>query len=99
MTVTTCKLLLTEHCSTRSFYEPGVISLRNIFPLLSLKEKNLFFIFYFFSIFWNSYNSFHTDAKWKILVGEPDFPLACVAHGKKAVVGLNKLFNELSKKK
>ena len=41
---------------------------------------------------------FSADAKWKILVGEPDFPLACVAHGKKAVVGLNELFNELSKK-
>ena len=35
---------------------------------------------------------FSADAKWKILVGEPDFPLACVAHGKKAVVGLNELF-------
>ena len=41
---------------------------------------------------------FSADAKWKILVGESDFPLACVAHGKKAVVGLKELFNELSKK-
>ena len=35
---------------------------------------------------------FSTNAKCKILIGEPDLPLPCVACGKKVVVGLSKSF-------
>ena len=35
---------------------------------------------------------FSADAKCKVSVGEPDFPLASVSQGKKVVVGVNESF-------
>ena len=37
---------------------------------------------------------FSTDTKYKISVGEPDFPMTCVACGKKVAVWLNESFQE-----
>ena len=35
---------------------------------------------------------FNADAKYKVSVGEPDFPLASVSQGKKVMVGVNESF-------
>ena len=35
---------------------------------------------------------FNADAKYKVSVGEPDFPLASVSQGKEVVVGVNESF-------